>query len=112
MTERASGWIPFRYCCGGIGWLARGASDVQGQGRPKVPGHATATVAGVVMCRRRLADALAMSEVRLKRETGASVQIEQVETAGWHAAIRQGSTFTGCTGAQHMPGLSELDTSE
>jgi hypothetical protein len=31
---------------------------VQGQGRPNVPGHATATVDVVVMCRQQLADAL------------------------------------------------------
>ena len=49
LLGRASGWNALRYCCGGIGWLARRASDVQGQDRPKVPGHATATVEAVVM---------------------------------------------------------------
>lgn len=39
-----------RYCWEWIGWLVRAASDVQGWSRPKVPGHATATV-DVVMCR-------------------------------------------------------------
>ena len=46
----ASGWNPLRYCWIWIGWLVRAASVVQGWSRPKVPGHATATVS-VVMCR-------------------------------------------------------------
>lgn len=69
---------------------------MQGQGRPNVPGHATGTVEVVVMCRKRLADALAVLEVELRRSEGGS--LAEMMQSGWHAAIRQGSAFTGCTG--------------
>ena len=69
---------------------------MQGQGRPNVPGHATGTVEVVVMCRKRLADALAVLEVKLRRSKGGS--LAEMMQSGWHAAIRQGSAFTGCTG--------------
>jgi hypothetical protein len=60
----------------GLDGSTRGASDVQGQGRPKVPGHATATVAvvdsnsSVVIRTRQLAGAQEVLGMRWRRDEG------------------------------------------